>query len=80
MNHLRMTTPNIAKGRMIFKVLVVGNDLPLQTGFLSRASGDRVSCQLYSALGLSLGVVSLDYPDNLSVVLQLWSVPFSERM
>ena len=75
-----MTTPHVVKGRMIFKVLVVGNDLPLQTGFLSRASGDRVSCQLYNTLGLSLGVVSFDYPDNLSVVLQLWSVPFSERM
>jgi hypothetical protein len=75
-----MTTPNIAQGRMIFKVLVLGNDLPLQTGFLSRASGDRVSCQLYNTLGLSLGVVSFDYPDNLSVALQMWSVPFSERM
>ena len=75
-----MTTPNIAKGRMIFKVLVVGNDLPLQTGFLSRASGDRVSCQLYNTIGLSIGVVKIDYPDNLSVSLQLWSIPFSERM
>jgi len=75
-----MTTPNIAKGRNIFKVLVVGNDLPLQTGFLTRASGNRVSCQLYNTLGLSLGVVKIDYPDNLSVALQLWSIPFSERM
>ena len=75
-----MTSPDIAKGRMIFKVLVVGNDLPLQTGFLSRASGDRVSCQLYNTIGLSIGVVKFDYPDNLSVSLQLWSIPFSERM
>ncbi len=75
-----MTTPNVAKGRMIFKVLVIGTDLPLQTGFLSRASGGQVSCQLYNAVGLSLGVVKFDYPDNLSVVLQLWSIPFSVRM
>ncbi|MFX1560284.1 MAG: hypothetical protein ACFFBL_06835 [Promethearchaeota archaeon] len=75
-----MTTPDVPRGRMIFKVLVVGNDLPLQTGFLSRASGDRVSCQLYNAVGLSLGVVRVDYPNDLSVVLQLWSIPFSERM
>ena len=75
-----MTSSNIAKGRMIFKVLVIGNDLPLQTGFLSRASGGRVSCQLYNAIGLSLGVVTMEYPDNLSVALQLWSIPHSERM
>ena len=75
-----MTTPNVVKGRMIFKVLIIGNDLPLQTGFLSRASGDRVSCQLYNTVGLSLGVVQFDYPEDLSVVLQLWSIPLSERM
>ncbi len=75
-----MTTPNITEGRMIFKVLVVGNDLPLQTGFLSRASGDRVSAQLYNTIGLTLGVVKLDYPKNLSVILQLWSIPFSDRL
>ena len=65
---------------MIFKVLVIGNDLPLQTGFLSRAAGERVSCQLYNSLGLSLGVVRFDYPDEQSVILQLWSIPLSERM
>ena len=75
-----MTTPNVTEGRMIFKVLIVGSDLPLQTGFLSRVSGGQVSCQLYNAVGLSLGVVTIDYPDNLSVSLQLWSIPFSERM
>lgn len=75
-----MTTPNRAKGQNIFKILILGNDLPLQTGFLSRASGDRVSCQLYNTLGLSLGVVRIEYPDDLSVSLQLWSIPFSERM
>ncbi len=75
-----MTAPNITEGRMIFKVLVIGNDLPLQTGFLSGASGDRVSCKLYNALGLSLGVVKREYSENLSVVLQLWSIPFTERL
>ncbi len=75
-----MTTPNIINNRMIFKVLIVGNDLPLQTGFLSGASGDRVSCQLYNSVGLSLGVAKFDFPKNVNVVLQLWSVPYSERM
>nr|KXH73140.1 MAG: hypothetical protein AM325_08025 [Candidatus Thorarchaeota archaeon SMTZ1-45] len=65
---------------MIFKVLIVGNNLPLQTGFLSRASGDRVSCQMYNSIGLSLGVVRFDFQENASVVLQLWSIPYSQRM
>ncbi len=75
-----MTAPNITEDRMIFKVLVIGNDLPLQTGFLSSASGDRISCQLYNTLGLSLGVAKCEFPENGSVVLQLWSIPFCERM
>jgi hypothetical protein len=75
-----MTTPKLTDGRMIFKVLVIGNDLPLQTGFLSGASGNRVSCQLYNTLGLTLGVVKHDYPENLNIVLQLWSIPCSERL
>ncbi len=75
-----MNTPNITRGRMIFKVLVVGNDLPLQTGFLSGASRERISCQLYNSVGLSLGVVKIDYTDNVSVALQLWSIPTADRM
>jgi hypothetical protein len=75
-----MTPPNIIESRMIFKVIIVGTDLPLQTGFLSGASGDRISCQLYNAAGLSIGVVKFDFPENLSVVLQLWSIPYSDRM
>ena len=75
-----MTASDMTEGRMIFKVLIVGNDLPLQTGFLSEASGDRVSCQLYNSVGLSLGVAKFKYPEKLSIILQLWSIPFSERM
>jgi hypothetical protein len=75
-----MTSPDNIRDRMIFKVLVIGNDLPLQTGFLSRASEGRASCQLYNAVGLSLGVAKIDYRDNLSVILQLWSIPYSERL
>ncbi|MFW9962895.1 MAG: hypothetical protein ACFFCX_04995 [Candidatus Sifarchaeia archaeon] len=75
-----MTAPNKIERRMIFKVLVIGNNLPLQTGFLSGASRDRVSCQLYYSIGLTLGVVKYNYPKNLSVALQLWSIPCSDRM
>jgi hypothetical protein len=75
-----MTAPEAIKNRMIYKVLIIGNDLPLQTGFLSRASGNRVSCQMYNTIGLSLGVVTHDYPSGQRVILQLWSIPYSERL
>ncbi len=75
-----MTSREITNARMIFKVLVVGNDLPLQTGFLNRVSGDCFSYQLYNTLGVSLGVSRLHYPENLEVILQLWSLPSTERI
>ncbi len=65
---------------MIFKVLVIGNDLPLQTGFLSRASRNCISYQLYNTLGVTLGVARFDYPENLNVILQMWSLPSTERV
>ncbi|MFW9927662.1 MAG: hypothetical protein ACFFDM_13005 [Candidatus Thorarchaeota archaeon] len=75
-----MTSREITRGRMIFKVLIVGNELPLQTGFLSRSAGDCSSYQLYNALGVTLGVSRFDYPENLNVILQLWSLPSAERV
>ncbi len=75
-----MTSREITNDRIIFKVLVVGNDLPLQTGFLSRVSGDCFSHQLYNTLGVSLGVSRFDYLENLEVILQLWSLPSTERI
>lgn len=75
-----MKSSDIPIGRMIFKVLVVGQNLPLQTGFLRRTSGDCISYQLYNTLGVSLGVSRLDYPENLNVILQLWSLPSAERV
>ncbi|MHA2024855.1 MAG: hypothetical protein ACW98U_03045 [Candidatus Thorarchaeota archaeon] len=75
-----MTKRDIPTGKMIFKVLVVGHDLPLQTGFLNRTSGDCISYQLYNTLGVSLGVSRFDYPENLEVILQLWSLPSAERV
>jgi hypothetical protein len=75
-----MTKRDIPVGRMIFKVLVIGQNLPLQTGFLNRTSGDCISYQLYNTLGVSLGVSRFDYPENLNVILQLWSLPSTERV
>ncbi|MBN2230126.1 MAG: hypothetical protein JW779_11110 [Candidatus Thorarchaeota archaeon] len=70
----------ILKARMIYKVLVVGRNLSLQTGFLSQASGNLVSNQLYNSLGLSLGVAKYEDYDEFSIILQLWAIPQNERV
>jgi len=56
---------------MVFKVLVLGRDLPLQTGFLNRVSGERVTNQLYNTLGVSLGIATNEGHKDVSTVLQL---------
>lgn len=71
---------SIPKSRMIFKVLVLGRDLPLQTGFLNRVSGERVTNQLYNTLGVSLGIAKNEDHKDVSTVLQLWSLPLDERL
>ncbi|TFH08003.1 MAG: hypothetical protein E4H14_07325, partial [Candidatus Thorarchaeota archaeon] len=70
----------IPRSRMIFKVLVIGRDLPLQTGFLNRVSGKRVTNQLYNTLGVSLGIAQNEEHNDVSTVLQLWSLPLDERL
>jgi len=65
---------------MVFKVLVLGRDLPLQTGFLNRVSGERVTNQLYNTLGVSLGIATNEGHKDVSTVLQLWSLPLDERL
>ncbi|TFG28676.1 hypothetical protein EU527_16995, partial [Candidatus Thorarchaeota archaeon] len=65
----------IVKSRMIFKVLVLGRDIALQTGFLCRASGNNVSTQLFNTLGVSLGVAKNNQRDDISVAIQLWVLP-----
>jgi len=65
---------------MVFKVLILGRDLPLQTGFLNRVSGERVTNQLYQTLGVSLGVARNDDQSDVNIKLQLWSLPLDERL
>jgi hypothetical protein len=70
----------VLRSRMIFKVIVLGRDLPLQTGFINRVSGERVTNQLYNTLGVSLGIAKNEDHEDFSTVLQLWSLPFDERL
>jgi hypothetical protein len=77
-----VTTESKACGqerRLIFKVLILGEDPALQAGFLNQASGESVSFQLYSTLGVGLGVASVRLSESCSAVLQLWSLPSRER-
>ena len=65
--------------RLMFKAVVLGFDPALQAGFLSMASGSNISHQLFNAVGVSIGVVSI-HQDERNIVLQLWSLPFEERL
>jgi hypothetical protein len=70
----------ISSARMIFKVLVIGRDLALQTGFLTQVSGRNISTQLFNTLGISLGIARYDEEKEYSVALQLWAIPENERL
>jgi hypothetical protein len=69
----------IQRKKLIFKALVMGYNLELQAGFLSRASSVPPAFQLYSALGLGLGVARVEQDDEFEVAIQLWSLPLIER-
>ena len=71
---------SVPRSRMIFKVLILGRNLPLQTGFLNRVSGERVTNQLYNTLGVSLGIAQNEDHKDVSTILQLWSLPLDERL
>ncbi|MHA2380344.1 MAG: hypothetical protein ACXADS_13810 [Candidatus Thorarchaeota archaeon] len=67
------------QGRIIHKAVVLGADTALQTGFLNRASQGTAAYQLYSTLGVGIGVSKSTLKDGCQSVLQLWSLPLSER-
>ncbi len=76
---IRLATEAPATGRLIHKALVLGADLALQTGFLNRASNGNAAFQLYPTLGVGIGVSRSTLEDGCQAVLQLWSLPLSER-
>jgi hypothetical protein len=76
---LRMST-QIPKTRLIFKVLIVGRDIGLQTGFLARVSGNSISTHLFNTLGVSLGIARCEEDDEFTIALQLWAIPTDERV
>ncbi|RDE10801.1 MAG: hypothetical protein C4K47_10885 [Candidatus Thorarchaeota archaeon] len=63
---------------MIYKVLVLGNPPSLQAGFLNQVSGGGLSYQLYTALGIGIGVARLPSPVG-AITLQLWLIPSRKR-
>ncbi|TFG34557.1 hypothetical protein EU527_02770 [Candidatus Thorarchaeota archaeon] len=68
------------KTQMIFKVLVIGRDIALQTGFLCRASNSNVTTQLFNTLGVSFGVARYDGREGINLAIQLWALPYIERL
>ncbi len=64
--------------KLIHKVVILGSDIALQAGFLSRVSDSNLTHHLYRALGVSIGAVRVKHRD-LDIALQLWSLPLVER-
>ncbi|UCE09421.1 MAG: hypothetical protein JSW61_10665, partial [Candidatus Thorarchaeota archaeon] len=60
-------------------MIILGQNSALLAGYLRRASSDCVSFQLYSTLGVGIGVSRVDIEDNLEIALQLWSLPNEQR-
>jgi hypothetical protein len=67
-------------GKLIAKVLIVGDNPALLAGFLRQVSGRELSYQLYSSMGIGLGVARRRVHEAAEVVMQLWSLPVGERM
>ena len=65
---------------MIFKVIVLGRNIALQTGFLCRVAGNNISTQLFNTLGVSLGVAKSERLEDTTVAIQLWALPQTERL
>jgi hypothetical protein len=73
-----MANPVVRRTGLIYKVLILGNRPSLQAGFLNQASGSALSYQLYTALGIGIGVARV--PSSFgTIALQLWLIPSQER-
>ena len=67
-------------GKLIAKVLIVGDNPALLAGFLRQVSRRELSYQLYSSMGIGLGVARRRIHETTEVVMQLWSLPVGERI
>ncbi len=67
-------------GKLIAKVLIVGDNPALLAGVLRQVSGRELSYQLYSSMGIGLGVARRRVHETTEVVMQLWSLPVGERI
>ncbi|MHA1961854.1 MAG: hypothetical protein ACW99U_16720 [Candidatus Thorarchaeota archaeon] len=65
--------------RSVRKVIVLGQNSALLAGYLRRASMNCVSFQLYSTLGVGIGVSRVELDDNREIAIQLWSLPNEQR-
>ncbi|RLI57122.1 MAG: hypothetical protein DRP09_03735 [Candidatus Thorarchaeota archaeon] len=69
---MMMLLHNTPKKRLIFKVLVLGSNTALATGFMREASGRCFSSQLQSTIGVAIGVGRATVRLESEVVFQLW--------
>ncbi|MBD3405198.1 MAG: hypothetical protein GF411_03565 [Candidatus Lokiarchaeota archaeon] len=65
--------------RQIYKTVILGRDTTLQSGFLSEASGEQISYQLYHFLRVGIGVCRVHH-DSGHTIFQMWSLPDGDKL
>ncbi|MHA1927322.1 MAG: hypothetical protein ACTSV2_01950 [Candidatus Thorarchaeota archaeon] len=65
--------------RLIYKVLVLSNNPALQGGYLNQVPGINMTYQLYSSMGIGIGVTRVTKETGNQIVMQLWSMPADGR-
>ncbi|TXT54629.1 MAG: hypothetical protein BAJATHORv1_60126 [Candidatus Thorarchaeota archaeon] len=73
------STEKTTEIRQIYKTVVLGRDTTLQSGFLSEASGEQISYQLYHFLRVGIGVCRVKH-DCGHTIFQMWSLPDGEKL
>lgn len=66
----------VQKKRSIRKVIILGHNRALLAGYLRGAAVNCASYQLYSTLGMGIGVTRYEYEEDCEMTLQLWTLPF----
>jgi len=68
------------RSTLIQKVLVLGHNPALMSGYVNQVSGSTIAYHLYASLGMGIGVARTVSTTNHQVVMQLWLIPQEEKI
>ncbi len=66
--------------RSIAKVIILGHNRSLLAGYLRLSAANCVSFQMYSTLGVGIGVARAMHAVDREIALQIWTIPLIERL